>query len=791
MKKKLLTTLLTIALCLSLSVGATFALFTDEAKVNVAVTSGTVDVEANVNTLAYKTLTKDWTAFDDGSTTTNFDNLGGSATVQDGTVTLSKVAPGDGVSFNIDVVNKSDIKVKYRTTITNANNSDEALFKALQVSVDGNKFFGKTSSAWALLDESTNGSVVKTISVKVELPAEAEGAELMGKTCEFVVSVDAIQANAETFDEVITTEEVNVNADSTVSEDAVVETASASAYIPAGTEFVAGQNTATLQVSKAEANTGNFAFGDGAEQVGINVDIPEVADTNTGVIVVTLKGYIKDKPATISLFHKGVPMNPVAKGTAHKDYNADDYYYDSTTGDITFATDDFSNFTAVLDSMTITTEQELYNVAFAANDNANRKYLNVHTVILANDIELTKQFNVKNDITVLLNGNKLINTTNSSSEIFIVRAPLTLVGGEIEVNKSALFNAYADVKLDDVKVSTTTEGAFGTSLFKTNANCKELAIINSEIIVNNIKINGNGLFSNWASTKILIKDTVANIVLDPTYGQYLVYRSAANVTIEGCEFLVVDTDGFYYEVAEIENEGVDNRVGYVKAGYAVSNADELVEALEKASTGELKLVVLTNDVKIDPATMSNAYGKTGINVKNGQIIDGKGHTLDIKGAGGTWDSGINTTGGIIRNIKITGSFRGIFINHNSDYSEKVVLDNVVIEGTVYTISCDQGLYQGLEATNCTFNGWTSFAETLGNAKFVNCSFGEGNGYAYCRPYAQTEFVGCEFEAGFSLDPAAIVTFEGCTLDGAALTEENLTELIAPYIGVAKNATVKA
>lgn len=789
-KKTLLTTLLTIAMCLCLSVGATFALFTDEAKVNVAVTSGTVNVEANVNTLSYKTLTKDWTSFENGSNVTTFDNLGGSATIDGGEVILNKIAPGDGLSFNVDVVNKSDIKVKFRTSVKNANDSDDALFNALQISVDGNKFFGKTSSSWSVLDQATNNSVVKTIAIKVELPAEAEGVELMGKTCKFSVLIDAIQANAETFDEVITTEEVKVNADSTVSEDAVVETASASAYIPAGTEFVAGQNTATLQVSKAEANTGNFAFGDGAEQVGINVDIPEVADTNTGVIVATLKGYIKDKPATISLFHKGVPMNPVAKGTAHKDYEADDYYYDSTTGDITFATDDFSNFTAVLDSMTITTEQELYNVAFAANDNANRKYLNVHTVILANDIELTKQFNVKNDITVLLNGNKLINTTNSSSEIFQVRAPLTLVGGEIEVNKSALFNAYADVKLDDVKVSTTTEGAFGTSLFKTNGGCANLVIDGAEINVNNIKLNGGALISNNAATKILIKDTALNIVLDPTYGQYLVYRSAANVAIENSNIVVVDTDGFYYEVAEIENEGVNNRVGYVKAGYAVSNADELVEALEKAAKGEFKLVVLTKDIKIDTAKMNSAYGKTGINVLNGQTIDGKGHTLDINGADGTWDSGINTTGGIIKNIKITGSFRGIFINHNSTYSEKVVLDNVVIEGTVYTISCDQGLNQGLEATNCTFNGWTSFAATLGDAKFVNCSFGEGNGYAYCRPYAQTEFVGCEFEAGFSLDPAAIVTFEGCTLDGVALTEENLSELIAPYKGVAENATVK-
>ena len=158
-----------------------------------------------------------------------------------------------------------------------------------------------------------------------------------------------------------------------------------------------------------------------------------------------------------------------------------------------------------------------------------------------------------------------------------------------------------------------------------------------------------------------------------------------------------------------------------------------------------------------------AYGTTGINVKYGQTIDGNGYTLNIKGAGGTWDSGINTTGGVIKNIKVTGSFRGIFINHTSTYSEKVVLENVVLEGVTYTISCDQGLYQGIEATNCTFNGWTSFAKTAGEAKFVNCTFGAGSGYKYCRPYSNTEFVNCTFCEGYAVDTTrATVTFTDCT-----------------------------
>ena len=204
----------------------------------------------------------------------------------------------------------------------------------------------------------------------------------------------------------------------------------------------------------------------------------------------------------------------------------------------------------------------------------------------------------------------------------------------------------------------------------------------------------------------------------------------------------------------------------------VETADELIEALENG-----KDVLLTKNIKIDPASMSNAYGKTGINIKQGQTLDGNGYTIDVAGAGGTWDSGINTTGGLIKDVTITGSFRGIFINHTSTHSERVILENVTTENTVYTISCDQGLNQGLTATGCTFNGWTSFAGTLGEAKFVNCTFGEGSGYAYMRPYAPTEYVGCEFEAGYTVDPRANISFENCTLGGQPLTADNLSDLV--------------
>ncbi|MBR5104853.1 MAG: fimbrillin family protein [Alistipes sp.] len=213
----------------------------------------------------------------------------------------------------------------------------------------------------------------------------------------------------------------------------------------------------------------------------------------------------------------------------------------------------------------------------------------------------------------------------------------------------------------------------------------------------------------------------------------------------------------------------------------VATADELVAALE-ANEG----VYFLNDIKIDPASMSNAYGATGINVLNGQTIDGGGHSISVN-AWGTWDSAISTTGGVIKNIKVTGGMRGIFVNHNSTHSEKVVLQNVTIDGTVYTISCDQGTKQGLDAYSCVINGWTSYADTIGDVYFENCSFGAGQGYKFCRPYAPTTFVGCNFCKGYEIDARAAVVLKNCTVNGEPVTSANLATLVT---GNVANATVK-
>ena len=305
------------------------------------------------------------------------------------------------------------------------------------------------------------------------------------------------------------------------------------------------------------------------------------------------------------------------------------------------------------------------------------------------------------------------------------------------------------------------------------------------------KVTIDGLTINSAGRGIKIDeqyvDAVAKVTLNINNAKFVTKKKAAilvksvagaeinvsNIDItevnDDSEFAVwVDEDSKAYAAKVV----VNGAKVIVEGTVAAETAENLVEALENGED-----VLLTNDVKIEPAGMSNAYGTTGINVKNGQTIDGGGHILDIKGAGGTWDSGISTTGGLIKNITITGSFRGVFVNHNSTHSEKVVLNNVIIDGTTYTISCDQGTNNGLEAKDSTFKGWTSYAATLGEASFTDCKFGRGNGYAFCRPYAPTTFVNCDFEADYTLDPRAAVKLVNCRIDGVQITTENVGTLV--------------
>ena len=187
-----LSTMLGIALCASLIAGATFAIFTGEASVNIAVTSGKVNVTATVDNLKlYSSDNIDTNTFT--GTETERTNEGtflnnGTATLSGNKLSLDRLTPGDRVTFVVSIKNESNVTIKYRTLFAV---KDSGLFEALKVSIGG-KAVG-SASGWAVKNA---GEEISPVECSIELPASAAD-KYQDKSCEITVAVEAIQGNAD------------------------------------------------------------------------------------------------------------------------------------------------------------------------------------------------------------------------------------------------------------------------------------------------------------------------------------------------------------------------------------------------------------------------------------------------------------------------------------------------------------------------------------------------------------------------------------------------------------------
>ncbi len=196
-KKSIVASLVSIAVCSSIVAGSTYALFTSESDTNVAITSGNVEVVATLDNLAVHSPTliaTDGTIIDNTNAAQGltFAN-GGFADIAEGTLTLSKMTPGDKATFNIDLENKSDVAIQWQTAFET--NNDTGLFDGLVVKIDDETFGGvKTSSDWTFV-AAGEAITPDTIEVSVELPTTA-GNTYMGKSCDIYFAINAIQSNA-------------------------------------------------------------------------------------------------------------------------------------------------------------------------------------------------------------------------------------------------------------------------------------------------------------------------------------------------------------------------------------------------------------------------------------------------------------------------------------------------------------------------------------------------------------------------------------------------------------------
>ena len=192
--KTFLGAVLSIALCASLITGATFAIFTSESKVNIAVTSGTVKVTAEIGDLTtYSGVNITGTADDVLEPTTangTFTN-GGTATKEGNTIVLNNITAGDKVEFPVTVTNGSNVTVKYRMRVSYAN--DNGLFSQLKMKIG--EYTNGTITAW---EELQPGSAPMTLACSIELPTSAT---LQTGKCDISLLVEAVQGNAAVTDE--------------------------------------------------------------------------------------------------------------------------------------------------------------------------------------------------------------------------------------------------------------------------------------------------------------------------------------------------------------------------------------------------------------------------------------------------------------------------------------------------------------------------------------------------------------------------------------------------------------
>ncbi len=191
-KKALLSSILTVVLCLGLIAGSTLALFTTEEQTDIAVTSGSVRMSAF---LREDSVTTYWCDAPVG--TDKMFKDGGSARISGKELVLSNMLPGDRVDVVIDVENESNIAIAYRVVMTVEGKLGEVLVataKSDAMSAEINNL--KKSSDWVDVGMVGGaGEAISSITVSVELPTEV-GNEYKKATGKVILSIEAVQQNA-------------------------------------------------------------------------------------------------------------------------------------------------------------------------------------------------------------------------------------------------------------------------------------------------------------------------------------------------------------------------------------------------------------------------------------------------------------------------------------------------------------------------------------------------------------------------------------------------------------------
>ena len=353
----------------------------------------------------------------------------------------------------------------------------------------------------------------------------------------------------------------------------------------------------------------------------------------------------------------------------------------------------------------------------------------------------------------VINGGKVYNPNYRSARLW---------KGELTVNGGEFVGQVWVQSVDDTSDLTINGGTFAPS----GADMSSVFVTNNTYNPS-LKVTG-GTFK----TKLGCSDYTKSGVKGSVSGGIFGVAPDANLLAEGLN--AVELNGEYH---------------ITTADVLATSKEDLpkTEDGSKIDTNFDEDVTLLGDITVSAGetNANSGYGATGVTVADGAVLDGQGNTLTVNDANATWDCVVAAKGGTIKNLTVAGAMRGIFM---PSATGDVYIDNVIFKDVIYTFNSDGGNKNyGVYISNSTLNGWTSHSDVHKEVVYTNCNFGEGSGYAYCRPYGPTSFIGCAFEAGFQIGAIGKITFENCTVGGQALTAENLSTLVTSYV---ENASVK-
>lgn len=209
-KRTLISAILVIALCFTAIAGSTFALFTSETKVNVAVGAANVSVVAAMKDGSLKTYTSIWNentgAYESIEVSADQQNNkvfpnGGTVVADDSTntITIDKMTPMDKVTFVITVTNNSDVAIKYQTIVsqiaTVVGADGTTLLDGLVITVEGDETVKVGNNAVTNWKSDFASGETRDIAVSIELP-EAAGNQYQGLAAEISYVVNAVQGTA-------------------------------------------------------------------------------------------------------------------------------------------------------------------------------------------------------------------------------------------------------------------------------------------------------------------------------------------------------------------------------------------------------------------------------------------------------------------------------------------------------------------------------------------------------------------------------------------------------------------